>query len=152
LHLAVGRARGDWLWFLDADTSHAPEGLSVMMEHARRQGAALVSLLPELRCETFWEQVVQPLGGIVLMQSFPPHVVHRSDRRLAFANGQSILIERSAYEAAGGHESVRDRFVEDIALAGRVKSLGRPIRVVPVRGLATCRMYASLDQLMRGWS
>ena len=41
----------------------------------------MVSLLPELRCETFWERVVQPLGGIVLMQSFPLHVVHRDDAR-----------------------------------------------------------------------
>jgi chlorobactene glucosyltransferase len=152
LHQAAGQARGDWLWFLDADTLHAPEGLSIMMEYARRQRAALVSLLPELRCETFWEQVVQPLGAIVLMQSFPLHVVHRQDSPLAFANGQYLLIERSAYDTVGGHEAVRDRFVEDIALAGRVKALGLPIRVALIRGIVTCRMYASLPQLVRGWS
>jgi glycosyltransferase involved in cell wall biosynthesis len=152
LHQAAGRARGDWLWFLDADTLHAPEGLSIMMEYARSQRAALVSLLPELRCETFWERVVQPLGAIVLMQSFPLHVVHRQDSPLAFANGQYLLIERSAYDAAGGHEAVRDRFVEDIALAGRVKALGLPIRVALIRGIVTCRMYSSLPQLVRGWS
>lgn len=123
-----------------------------MMEYARSHRAALVSLLPELRCETFWEQVVQPLGAIVLMQSFPLHVVHRQDSPLAFANGQYLLIERSAYDAAGRHEAVRDRFVEDIALAGRVKALGLPIRVALIRGIVTCRMYASLPQLVRGWS
>jgi glycosyltransferase involved in cell wall biosynthesis len=152
LHQAAGRARGAWLWFLDADTRHAPEGLSILMEYARSHQAALVSLLPELRCETFWEQVVQPLGAIVLMQSFPLHVVHRQDSPLAFANGQYLLIERSAYDAAGGHAAVRDRFVEDIALAGRVKALGRPIRVALIRGIVTCRMYSSLSQLVRGWS
>jgi hypothetical protein len=123
-----------------------------MMEYARTHGAALVSLLPELRCETFWEQVVQPLGGIVLMQSFPLHVVHRQRSALAFANGQYILVERAAYDAAGGHRAVRDRFVEDIALAGRVKALGLPIRVALVRDFVSCRMYASLGQLIRGWS
>ena len=82
----------------------------------------LVSLLPELLCETFWEQVVQPLAGITLMQSFPLQRVHSDRSPLAFANGQYILIRRSAYEAAGGHEAVRDRFVEDIGLAGRVKA------------------------------
>jgi glycosyltransferase involved in cell wall biosynthesis len=152
LHRAAFQARGQWLWFLDADTVHAPEFLSVMMQYARTQRAALVSLLPELRCETFWEQVVQPLGGIVLMQSFPLHKVNDDRSKLAFANGQSILVERSAYEAAGGHEAVRDRFVEDIGLAQKVKALGLPIRTTLVRGLVTCRMYASLGQLMRGWS
>jgi glycosyltransferase involved in cell wall biosynthesis len=152
LQHAADRARGDWLWFLDADTLHTPDGLAIMMEYARTQRAELVSLLPELRCETFWERVVQPLGAIVLMQSFPLHLVHRESSPLAFANGQYILIRRPAYDAAGGHEAVRDRFVEDIALAGRVKALGLPIRVALVRGVATCRMYASLGQLVRGWS
>lgn len=152
LHQAVQQARGQWLWFLDADTNHAPAFLGVMLEHARIHQAALVSLLPELRCETFWEQLVQPLGGIVLMQSFPLHRVNDDRSKLAFANGQSILVERTAYDAAGGHAAVRDRFVEDIALAGRIKSLGLRIKTVLVRNLVTCRMYASLGQLIRGWS
>ena len=32
------------------------------------------------------------------------------------------------------------------------QSLGLPIRTVLVRNLVTCRMYASLGQLIRGWS
>ncbi|MBV8310809.1 MAG: glycosyltransferase, partial [Planctomycetaceae bacterium] len=152
LQQAADQARGQWFWFLDADTVHAPEFLGVMLEYARAQQAALVSLLPELRCETFWEQVVQPLGGIVLMQSFPLHRVNDERSKLAFANGQSILVKRQAYDAAGGHSAVRDRFVEDIGMACKVKALGLPIRTVLVRNLVTCRMYASLGQLIRGWS
>ena len=152
LDRAAALARGEWLWFLDADTFHAPEGLAILMEYARRHDASMVSLLPELRCETFWEQVVQPLGGIVLMQSFPLQRVHSEQDSLAFANGQYILVRRTAYDAAGGHEAVRDRFVEDIALANRVKALGLPVRVALVRGIVSCRMYSSLNQLVRGWS
>jgi glycosyltransferase involved in cell wall biosynthesis len=152
LHYAATTSEGEWLWFLDADTRHAPEALSILMEYGRSHDAALVSLLPELRCETFWEQVVQPLAGITLMQSFPLHLVHDERSSLAFANGQFILMRRTAYEAAGGHEAVRDRFVEDIGLAGRVKARGFRIRVALIKGIVTCRMYASLDQLIRGWS
>ncbi len=152
LDQALPHSRGQWLWFFDADTTHAPESLSILMEYGRSQGASLVSLLPELKCETFWEKVVQPVAGITLMQSFPLHVVNDDRSRVAFANGQYILIERTAYEAAGGHRAVRERFVEDIGIAKRVKALGLPIRVTLVRGLVSCRMYSSLGQLVRGWS
>jgi chlorobactene glucosyltransferase len=151
LDQAVAHTHGQWLLFLDADTVHAPESLSVLMEFGRSERASLVSLLPELNCQTFWERVVQPLAAITLMQSFPLHVVNDDRSPLAFANGQYILVERSAYEAAGGHRAVRERFVEDIGIAERVKSLGLPIKVALVRGLVSCRMYSSLSQLICGW-
>ena len=71
LHVAGGQARGEWFWFLDADTRHHADSLSIVMEHARVHNAKLASLVPEMRCETFWEKVVQPLAGIVLMRSYP---------------------------------------------------------------------------------
>jgi chlorobactene glucosyltransferase len=145
-------ARGRWLLFVDADTIHAPDSLGIMMEYARDEEAALASILPELRCESFWERVMQPIAGITLMQSFPLHVVNNNESKLAFANGQYILIDRTAYDAAGGHQAVRDRFVEDIALAQRVKDKGFPIRVALARGIVSCRMYASFAQLVKGWS
>jgi glycosyltransferase involved in cell wall biosynthesis len=152
LHRHSGLARGEWLWFLDADVTPGPAFLTVMLEYARENKAELASVLPELRCETFWEQVVQPLAGIVLMQSFRPSQVNDDSHPKAFANGQSILVTRRAYDAVGGHRAVRDRFVEDIGLAQKVKGMGFPIRLAVTRGLISCRMYATFGQLVRGWS
>ncbi|MEJ7640167.1 MAG: glycosyltransferase, partial [Singulisphaera sp.] len=150
LQVASESARGEWFWFLDADTRHEPDSLSIVLEYAREHRADMASLLPEMRCETFWEDVVQPLAGVVLMQSFPLFRVNDDRSRLAFANGQYILIRRSAYAAAGGHRAVRDRFVEDIYLAKRVKALGLPIRVATSTEISSTRMYTSLPQIVRG--
>jgi chlorobactene glucosyltransferase len=152
LQRAADQARGEWFWFLDADTRHASDNLAIVMEYTRAQGASLTSLLPEMRCETFWESVVQPVASIVLLQAYPLLLVNNDRSALAFANGQYILITRAAYESAGGHRAVRDRFVEDIGLAGRVKQLGLPIRVALTRRIGSTRMYASLGALVRGWS
>ena len=152
LQVAADEARGEWFWFLDADTRHNPENLAIVLEYAIKNNAAMASLLPEMRCETFWERVVQPVAGIVLMQSFPLIWVNDDRKPQAFANGQEILIRSDEYRAAGGHASVRDRFVEDIYLAKKVKGLGRPIRVAIGQGIGSTRMYASLGQLVRGWS
>jgi len=94
-----------------------------------------------------------PLAGIVLMQSYPLFRVNDDRTTLAFANGQ-VHPQSSGrpMRLRGAHRAVRDRFVEDIRLAARVKSLGLPIRVAIARGIGSTRMYASLDQLVRGWS
>ena len=108
----------------------------------------LPAFCPSCGVRSFWERVMQPIAAITLMQSFPLHEVNNNRSKLAFANGQYILIERTAYAAAGGHQAVRDRFVEDIALCEHVKDNGLPDprgprpwdRVVPhVRILRTAR-------------
>ena len=152
LHVAVAQARGDWFWFLDADTRHEPPSLAIVLEYARTHGAQMASLLPELRCETFWERVVQPLAGVVLIQNFPLFWCNDPTKKLAFANGQYILIHRDAYAKAGGHAAVRDKFVEDIYLAKRVKEVGLSSRTAIAHGIGSTRMYTSLPQIVRGWS
>lgn len=152
LHVATAQAAGDWLWYLDADTRHHPDCLSIVLKYALDQKTSMASLVPEMRCETYWEKVVQPLAGIVLMRSFPLFLVNREDKKLAFANGQYILMTRAAYAASGGHEAVRDRFVEDIYLAQRVKAAGLPIRVAFGTAISSTRMYTSLPTIVRGWS
>ena len=64
-------------------------------------------------------------------------------RKPAFANGQFLLIRRSAYEAIGGHERVKDQFTEDVELARLMKSLGYRIRLVWGRDYFAVRMYSS---------
>ena len=152
LHVAAGQARGEWFWFVDADTRHEPDSLSIVLEYARSHDASLASLLPEMRCESFWESVAQPLLGIVLIQNYPLFWANDPTKKLAFANGQYILIRRDAYLASGGHEAVRDKFVEDIYLARAVKGLGLSSRTAIARGIGSTRMYTSLPRFVRGWS
>ena len=152
LHAASQHARGDWFWFLDADTRHLPSCLSIVLAHAIRHNAALASVLPTLRGETFWENLIQPLAGVVLMRAFPLVLVNSRHSPRAFANGQFILVRQDVYHEVGGHEVVRHRFVEDIYLARRVKEAGYAIRVSVAPRLSSTRMYTSLGQIVRGWS
>ena len=152
LHVAAGQAQGEWFWFVDADTRHEPDSLAIVLEYARSHDASLASLLPEMRCESFWESVAQPLLGIVLIQSYPLFWANDPTKKLAFANGQYILIRRDAYQLAGGHEGVRDKFVEDIYLARAVKGVGLSSRTAIAHGIGSTRMYTSLPQFIRGWS
>lgn len=146
-------ATGQWLLFVDADTRHHEDCLSIVMQWAKKREAPMVSLLPQMRCETFWERVNQPLCGIVLMRSFPLELVNADWSKMAFANGQYILIDRSVYLEAGGHESVRDKFVEDIYLARAVKQkLGKRVLTAVAPEICSTRMYTDLDSQISGWA
>lgn len=146
-------ADGDWLLFVDADTRHHPECLSIVLHWALERQAAMVSLLPQMRCETFWERVNQPLCGIVLMRSYPPELVNADWTGMAFANGQFILVERQTYLAAGGHTAVRDKFVEDIYLAREVKRrLKKRVLTAVAPEICSTRMYTDLSAQIQGWA
>jgi cellulose synthase/poly-beta-1,6-N-acetylglucosamine synthase-like glycosyltransferase len=153
LATGVREAKGDWLLFIDSDTRHHPDNLSILMEYARRERTDMVSLLPRMRNGSFWERVVQPLAGMLVMLNYPiGRVNDDSDPDTAFANGQYILVRRKVYEAIGGHAAVRDKFVEDIHLAHLTKARRHRIRVVMAHDLSSTRMYTSLGSIVRGWS
>lgn len=153
LHFGQQQAKGEWLLFVDADAWLDPCCLSAALHDAIDHHIDLESLLPALRTESFWERVIQPFAAVCLMMLFPLTKVNRPHHKtMGFANGQFILIRRSAYEAIGGHEGVRDKFVEDIHLGRRTRAQGLGLRVVLAPEIFAVRMYASLQEIIRGWS
>ena len=63
-----------------------------------------------------------------------------------------MLFRRSAYEAIGGHASVRDSIVDDFALARRVAAMGYRARMMRAADLVSCRMYRSGREAWAGFA
>lgn len=153
LHQCQEHAKGEWLLFVDADTSQHPKCLGVVLQDAIAHDVDCESLLPALESRSFWERVIQPFAGICLMVLYPLHRVNDpKEKDLGFANGQFILIRRRIYDEIGGHAAVRDKFVEDIHIGRRVRQAARNLRVVLAADLSAVRMYASLKGIVAGWS
>ena len=152
LYQASALARGDWLCFIDADTFISPETLSSCYAKALETGADMFTILTFQIMGSFWEKVVLPLVMTGLSVGFSPRKVNDPQRRDAIANGQFILIKRSAYDAIGGHASVRGSIVEDKAIAEQVKWNGYRLIVADGMKLARTRMYTSLPEMWEGWT
>ncbi len=152
LFAGQAQARGQWLLFSDADTIHSPESLSQSLQFAQDKGLDMVTLLPNLIGESFWEKLLQPIAGATLMISFPLHKSNNPDSPVAFANGQYILIKRDLYDRIGRHEALKGFFLEDIAMAKAVKAHGAPMMVVPSPTLYQTRMYKDFREIWHGWS
>ncbi len=153
LYRGRAAATGEWLLFVDADATLHPHCLSAVLRDAVDHAADLESVLPRMDAQTFWERAFQPYAATMLLALFP--LTRANDRRTTaggFANGQFLLFRTTAYDAIGGHQGVQDRFLEDVALGRRIKETGHVLRVACGPAVLDVRMYATLGQIVRGWS
>jgi hypothetical protein len=141
------------LVFLDADVRLFPDGVAGAVAVLDAHGLDLVSPWPRPVTASPAERLVQPLGPWLWVTTLPVRLAERSRRpSLTAANGQFLVVRRSAYAQAGGHGAVRGEVIEDVALARAVKRSGG--RAVPVDGsrLAACRMYNGWPALRAGYA
>lgn len=149
----VERANGEWLCFTDADcVQTSKRSLTVAMRYALEQKLDFLSVLPTFEARTFWERVIQPACGGIMMIWFNPMKVNDPRRSNAYANGAFMLMRRSCYDAIGGHEPVKTEVNEDMHMARRAKQAGQRLVVVSNEDLYRVRMYASLAEIWSGWS
>ncbi len=149
--LGAEHATGRWVAFIDADTKAAPELIGAAVTEAMRRETALLSLLTDLTCRRWFERTTQPVAMMALLSLFPPDSVNRDDRRRTFANGQFMLFDRVWYDDIGGHATVKDALLEDIAFAGKTTKAGGRVNVLRADGLLSCSMYGSRQDFLRGW-
>ena len=148
----VRSAIGDWMLFVDSDVILQPAALSVAMGVVLRKQFDLLSLLPRLESHTIWESLLVPLAAGTASSMYLIALANTNDSNVAFANGQFLLISRSAYNAFGGHTTVRDRYCEDVEIARQLRKRGLRPRVSWGNDYAAVRMYSSLGAIFRGWS
>ena len=168
-HQLAAQARGEFLFFTDADTAHAPGTVSAAVAYARRQRADLVSAWPRLVTVTWGEQLIIPMILLTGMVMYPHWLLlfyQRHPRRAALlppsvrrafgvANGQFMFFTRAGYDRIGGHAAVRDHLVEDVALGRAVASrMGEGMRLFNCESLrfSTCRMYRSFGETWAGFT
>lgn len=153
-HAGAARARGSLLLFTDADTRHAPELISRMVVTRAHRGAELLSVAGHQEMRTVWERAVQPLMFMLILARYGGAATLERARRASdvVANGQCFLLSRSAYDAIGGHEAVRDFVAEDVMIAQAVWMHGYRVSLALGQSQLSTHMYDGLAPLVRGWS
>ena len=157
-----GAARGELLLNIDADVTLRPDGVLRMLSligpvgevgPVGEAGAVIVTAVPRQRTGSFAERLMIPLLHLSYVAWLPMALIPRTrDPRVLAANGQLLLIRRSALESVGGWNRVRAALVDDMALCRAVKADGGRVVFADGDQMADCRMYSDGASLRRGFT
>jgi len=152
-HQLAQAAQGELLLFTDADVKWQQGAVAATVAMQQAESAGLLSVWPTQAMESWAERLVVPLMSFALLAYLPVQWVHGlPHKQAAAANGQCLLFTREAYVACGGHAGVRDRVLEDVLLAQRVKAAGKSLRLVDGAGLVNARMYTGWRTVRDGYA
>ncbi|HEX4232457.1 MAG TPA: glycosyltransferase [Bryobacteraceae bacterium] len=144
-------AKTKWLLFVDADTWFEPGFAASIVSYAETNKLQMVTAFLHQHCITLAEKVVLPYAFALYFSGVSARRVNDSHSAEALANGQCILFERSAYDSIGGHGTVLNSVIEDVALARLAKRHALRLRVVRAERMGNVRMYDGLSSIWRGF-
>lgn len=152
LDVGVSHASGQWLAFLDADSSLHKTALRQCYRAALKYKVNMITLSPKFILKTFWEKALQPAFVVASSILFPLAKVNDPSSPVATANGMFYLISRDAYDKIGGHRDVKGLAVEDIGIGKRVKASGLGLLFANGRHVLQTRMYTGFQSTLDGWT
>jgi len=162
-HQLSQHADGELFIFIDSDTQLNPDFVQNAAYSIQEQKLDFATVWPRQFVYSFWEKMLIPMIYHTLLTLLPAIYVYRSPRWLpasiqhrtsplfAAACGQCMIFTRNGYHATGGHESVKNKVVEDVELARRVKKKKLKMRMFHGLGSITCRMYTSEKEIRNGF-
>lgn len=113
-----------YLLLTDADIEHDKTSVRRLVCKAEKDDLSLVSEMVHLSCVSFWERMLIPAFVYFFQKLFPFPLVNDSVSKLAAAAGGSMLVRRQDLMTAGGIERIKDKVIDDCALAAILKPAG----------------------------
>lgn len=144
---AARRLAPDYLLFTDADIEHSPQVVGALLAHAESRALDLVSLMVRLSTATFAERCLIPAFVFFFLKLYPPRWIASGRSPVAGAAGGCMLIRPAALERAGGLAAIRERIIDDCALARAVKRSGGTLWLGLTREARSLRVYGSSAEI-----
>lgn len=149
LEQGLARVDRDWCLLLDAEITLAAGVIGALLERARGDDRAMVSVMARLQCGGFWEKLLVPPFVYFFKLLYPFAAVNATSRRTAAAAGGCILIRTKVLRAAGGFSAWRDALIDDCTLAAEVKRRGHRIWLGLSEHVVSERGYPDLKSFRR---
>ncbi len=147
------KSDADYLVFVDADVRLEPDAIERTILSMKVWGWQFISVYPRQIAISWSEKLIQPLLQWSWLVSVPLRIAEKFQiKSMVVANGQFMVVSRTAYFAVGGHQSIRSQVLDDLALARNLREAKFHGGVVNGATVSHCRMYQSWAELFEGYS
>ncbi|MDN5850121.1 MAG: glycosyltransferase [Nitrococcus sp.] len=131
---------------LDADIVLAPGMLATLRARLLRQRLDLVSVMPRLHMQGFWERLLIPAFIFFFKLLYPFRLANSRPARFAAAGG-CILLRSEALHGIGGFAALRAALIDDCTLARRFKVAGWRTWIGLTHNASSLRRYRRLSEI-----
>ena len=143
-------SKGEVLLFVDADSEFEFSALQYSIDYFESSSVDMFSISPRVNLKGIWSKATLPLVSAGINLLYPMKKVNDQKSKRAYVFGTFILVKRSVYDSIGGHRTIRDRIVEDAAIAQLAKSKGYKLRVMIGDGLITTDWESEFRSIYQG--
>lgn len=139
----------DLIWLTDADINHASAALKKLTSKLVSEELDLVSIMADLRTDTFWEKLLIPSFVYFFKSLYPFSRVNDPETDLAAAAGGCILVRSSALDDVDGFRRLRDAIIDDCSLARALKDEGKKLWLGLSHMSKSYRSYGNLGEIWK---
>jgi glycosyltransferase involved in cell wall biosynthesis len=117
-------AEGELLLFTDGDVVFAPDTLRLAVRYLLARKLDHLALLPGLVPGGYWEDAAKSYFAMLFIVGVKAWAAGTPSMEIYVGIGAFNLLRRTAYEAIGGHETLRLEVADDLMLGKRIKQAG----------------------------
>ncbi len=144
---AFTHARGEWILATDADMIFDKAALRTAVDRTLEGKGDAITLIPHFEASSFWERVMIPAWGWVLLMFSLFYRISNPKTQGAVGIGGFFLMRRTVLERVGGYEALKDEVMEDVRLAEMIKRSGARLLTEYAPNLLSTRMYRNFGEM-----
>ena len=144
-------ANGDFLLFVDADTKLQKNTIAETVNEMNNNDVDLISLFPNRVTNTAVDKIISVTIGWFIFSCLPI-IFSNKNPIFSSAFGQFLLFRKGAYFSIGGHESVKDKILDDFELGRLITKRGYNLNVLDGTERISTFSYSTEKEALEGLS